>query len=232
MNKRSFLFGFGGLIVGLTIGFFAANAINQSTTSNVQKTLSSKDVPASGQQVQNFVVKDQPTKSAAMPEIAIVLEKAKNEPENLEAQIAAGDLYAKIQNLPKAIEFYLAANKIAPKDYSAIVKIGNAYFDSKQFEKASTWYEKALLIKPDDFGVRTDLGVSFVERENPDLQRALKEFETSLRSNAKHEPTLYNLTLAYFKSGNIAKADETAKQLEEIDPKSELSLKIKQLLEK
>jgi tetratricopeptide (TPR) repeat protein len=232
MSKKSFLFGFGGLIVGLVVGFFVANAMNQSSISVDQTALSAKGAPPTGQQVQNFVVKDQPTKSAAMPEIVEVLEKAKNEPANFEAQIAAGDLYAKIQNIPKAIEFYEAANKLAPKDYSAIVKLGNSYFDAKQFEEASVWYEKALLIKPDDFAVRTDLGVTFVERESPDLERAIMQFETSLKSNSKHQPTLYNLTLAYFKSGNVEKANETAKRLEEIDPRSELMLKIKQLFEK
>ena len=227
MNKNSLLFGIGGLVIGLIIGFFVANNLNQRGDLQNPTTISQQDAPF----VNNVVVKDQPTKNAMMPEIAQTLEKAKNEPNNFEAQIAAGDLYLKIQNFPKAIEFYETANKIKPENYETIVKIGNTYFDSKQFEQAEIWYEKALEQKPEDFGVRTDLGITFVERANPDLDRAIKEFQTSLKTNPKHEPTLYNLGVAYIKKGETEQARNIAKQLEEINPQSELNARFKQILQ-
>jgi tetratricopeptide (TPR) repeat protein len=229
MNKNSFLFGIGGLFIGLIIGFFVANNLNQPA--NFKNAANIPQQEPINPQVNNVVVKDQQTNGAMMPEIAQTLEKAKNEPDNFEAQTAAGDLYLKIQNFPKALEFYETANKIKPEDYETIVKIGNTNFDSKQYDKAKVWYEMALEKKPDDVGVRTDLGITFVERANPDLDRAIKEFQTSLKTNPKHEPTLYNLGVAYFKKGDLDQAKNIAKQLEQVNPQSELNARFRQILQ-
>ena len=67
--------------------------------------------------------------------------------------------------------------------------------------------------KSDDVNVRTDFGITFVERENPDLDRAVKEFQTSLQTNPKHEPALYNLGVAYYKKGNTAETEKILAQL-------------------
>lgn len=231
MNIKGFLYSVGGLCIGLVVGFFAANFLNSSTNIQDQATRLPHEATLLDQQIQNIVVKDQPAISGVMPNIAETLEKAKNEPNNFDAQIAAGDLYARIQNLPKAIEHYEFAAKQKPSDYDAIVKLGNSYFDSRQFENAEVWYEKALNINPSDFAVRTDLGVTFVERSKPDLVRAINEFQTSLQTNSEHEPTLYNLALAYFKSGDLDLANRTAIALQKVNPNGELTNRIKKLVE-
>jgi len=165
-----------------------------------------------------------------MPEIAQTLETADKEPENFEAQIKAGDMYAKIQKFDTAVEFYEKANNIKPEDYETIVKIGNTFFDSKQFEKAEKWYGHALAKKPEDVNVRTDFGITFVERENPDLNRAVKEFQTSLQTNPNHEPTLYNLGIAYYKKGDVEETKKVLAQLETLKPTSPLVERLKQIL--
>lgn len=228
MNKNSIFIGIGGLIIGLIIGFFGANNLNKSAEMQTQPTALNPGMP----QVNTVVVKDQPsTGGAMMPEIAQTLDKAASEPNNFEAQTKAGDLYLKIQNFPKAVEFYEAANKVKPDDYETIVKIGNAYFDSKQYESAETWYLKALEKKPDDVGVRTDLGITFLDRANPDLPRAIQEFQTSLKTNPKHELTIYNLGVAYIKTGDTENAKNIALRLEEVNPKGELTARFKQALQ-
>ncbi|MCA1639840.1 MAG: tetratricopeptide repeat protein [Acidobacteria bacterium] len=128
------------------------------------------------------------------------------------------------------MEFYQKANQIKPDDYQTIVKIGNTYFDSGQFEQAEKWYLEALEKKSADVNVRTDLGITFVEREMPDLDRAIKEFQTSLQTNPKHEPTLYNLGVAYYKKGNIEKSKETLNQLEIVNEQSELGKRLRQII--
>ncbi len=76
--------------------------------------------------------------------------------------------------------------------------------------------------KPDDTNVRTDLGITFVERDVPDFDRAVNEFQTSLKTNPKHEPTLYNLGAAYFKKGELEEANKILAQLEAVNPQSQL----------
>ena len=228
--RRNILFGIVGLLIGLAVGFFAANSINRNAFSQTNASQTSSDAPFLNQQIQNAAVKEQHAQGGMLPGVAETLEKAKNEPDNFEAQISAGDMYLRIQNFNRAIEFYQKANQIKPNDYQTIVKIGNAYFDAGQFEEAEKWYLNALEIKPDDVNVRTDLGITFVERATPDLDRAVREFQTSLRTNPKHEPTLYNLGVAYFKKGDTQKTKEISSQLETINPQSDLAKRLRQII--
>ena len=228
MNKQNILFGIIGLIVGSAIGFFAANSINR----NSQPVAVENQPNASfqNQQIQTVSVKEQPMQSGMPPDIAATLDRAKKEPNNFDAQMKAGEMYLQIKGFEKAVEFYQQAHRIRPEDYELIVKLGNVYFDFRRFEEAGKWYEQALSKKSNDTNVRTDLGITFVERENPDLDRAIKEFQTSLQTNPKHEPTLYNLGAAYFKKGDAEEANKILAQLETINPQSQLVGRLQQLI--
>lgn len=229
MQKNNFLYSVGGLLVGLIIGFLAANSINRSSLSAVAPDQSNE--PFQNRQTQVTGVKDQSLpQGKPLPEVAEKLDLAKNEPKNFNAQVQAGDVYLRIQGFDKAVEFYEKAHQIKPDDYEIIVKIGNTYFDAGKFEKAEEWYREALAKKPDDVNVRTDLGITFVERANPDLDRAVKEFQTSLQTNPAHEPTLYNLGVAYFKKGNLEETNRILSQLGAINPNSQLAERLRQIM--
>lgn len=227
MSKKNLFYGVGGLALGLVIGFFIANSINRSAISQQALTQNQTNSPNFPQQPSAAV---QTAPGAMMPQIAETLEKAKNKPNNFAAQVKAGDLYAQIQKFDKAVEFYEKALQINRDDYETIVKTGNSYFDMRQFETAEKWYLRALEKNADDVNVRTDLGTTFVERANPDFERAIKEFQTSLQKNPRHEPTLYNLGVAYLKKGDTAAAQKTLRQFEEINPQSELMIKLRQVI--
>ena len=230
MNRNSFLFGIVGLIVGLVVGFFAANSINRN---EVAQASLAQNPTIQNPQVQNILVKEQPaqTGGAMLPDVSAVIDKANSEPSNFDAQIKAGDLYQQIKGFDKAIAFYERAQKLQPENYDLTVKLGNTYFDARQFEKAAERYEQALAKKPDDTNVRTDLGITFVERAAPDFDRAVNEFQISLTTNPQHEPTLYNLGAAYFKRGNMEEANKILAQLEAVNPQSQLVGRLRQVIE-
>ena len=228
MNKENILSGTIGLIIGLVIGFFAANNINRGAVAP-KTALTQTDAPFASRQIQTSDIKDQPLQGKPLPEVSEKIDRAKNEPKNFDAQLEAGNLYVKIKSFDKAEEFYNRAGELNPSDYEKIVQLGNGFFDAGKFEKAQKWYEQALAKKPDDANVRTDLGVTFVERENPDLDRAIKEFQTSLKTNPNHEPTLYNLGIAYFRKGNLEEAQKISSQLETINPQGQLAGRLKQM---
>lgn len=227
MNRNSFTFGIGGLVIGLIVGFFAANSLNRGETT---QTASTQIAP---NQIQNIVVKDQPAQNggAMLPDVSAVIDRANNAPDDFEAQIKAGDMYQQIKGFDKAAAFYERAAQINPNDYDLIVKLGNVYFDARQFEHAAEWYERALAKRPDDANVRTDFGITFVERNNPDFDRAVSEFETSLKTNPKSEPTLYNLGAAQFKKGNREEADRALARLEAVNPNSSLVGRLRQVIQ-
>jgi tetratricopeptide (TPR) repeat protein len=227
--QKSFLYGIIGLIVGLAFGFIAANSINRNSAQTVSQMPSNATTQTS--QVPNILVKDQPAARGAMlPDISAVIDRANSEPTNFDAQIKAGDLYQQIKGFDKAAAFYERAHQIKSDDYDLIVKLGNVYFDAGQFEQAADWYERALVKKPNDANVRTDLGITFVERSAPDFDRAVSEFQASLKTNPKHEPTLYNLGAAYFKQGNTAEANKILAELEAVNPNSQLVGRLRQII--
>jgi tetratricopeptide (TPR) repeat protein len=228
--QKNILFGIGGLIAGLIIGFLAANSINRNAISQQNTAQTQTNAPFANQQTQSSDIKEQQLLSNPLPEVSEKLDKAKNEPNNFDAQMEAGDLYVKIQAFDKAQEFYNRAEQLKPSDYEKIVQLGNGFFDAGKFEKAEKWYEQALAKKPDDINVRTDLGITFVEREKPDLDRAVKEFQTSLETNPRHEPTLYNLAVAYLKKGNFEETQQVLRQLEDVNPQGRLVERLKQIL--
>jgi tetratricopeptide (TPR) repeat protein len=230
MMQKNILFGIVGLIVGLIIGFFVANKINRNETSQSTVAQTQTNAPFANKQTQTSDIKEQPVQGKPLPEISEKLDKAKNEPNNFEAQIEAANLYIKIRAFDKAEEFYNRAEQLNPSEYEKIVLLGNGFFDIGKFEKAEKWYGQALAKKPNDVNVRTDLGITFVERANPDFDRAIKEFRTSLETNPNHEPTLYNLGIARFKQGNLDEAQKVSNRLEAINPQGQLNEKLKQII--
>ena len=127
MNKNSVLFGIVGIIIGLVIGFAGANYLNESA---VQKTqipqnpqvpqMPAQQMPA-GQQTQGG------QQTGMQPDVQKVLDKAKNEPENYDAQLNAARMYSQIQRFTEALEFYQKAQQIKPNEFESNALLGNAF---------------------------------------------------------------------------------------------------------
>lgn len=225
---KYFFVGAGCLIFGFFVGFFVSNNLNRNAGLQAVSTQGQNNPPGFNQQTQVASVKE--PNGAMMPDVAETLSQAKNQPENFEAQMTAGDMYQKINNFEKAAQFYDAAAVLKPTEHEKLVRLGNSFFDVRQYEKAETFYSQALEKKPDDIAVRTDLGITFVERQNPDYDRAIKEFREALKSNPKHEPTLFNLSKAFYQKGDPENAQKYLTQLEQTSPNSQLVGRLKQVI--
>ena len=81
--------------------------------------------------------------------------------------------------------------KANPNDVVALVKVANVYYDGQQFPEAIKYYERALKIEPENADVRTDLGTALWYMGDAD--KAIAEFQRSLRSRPGHPATLFNL---------------------------------------
>ena len=227
MNKQNILYGIIGVLAGFIIGFFFANSLNRNAalqSAAVQNLPNSQINPQSQSAVS---VKDSPN-GAMIPEVAQTLDAAQKQPDEFAAQIKAGQMYLKIQNTDKAAEFFKRAVAAHKDTFEDLTALGNAYFDIKNFEEAEKWYSQALVKNPDDVDVRTDLGSTFMERPQPDMDRAIREYRTSLEKNPKHESTLFNLSLALLRKGDSQGAQESLKQLETVNPNSPLISKLKE----
>ena len=221
MSKDNILFSIIGLLLGFIVGFmFANNANQQAAKPRPTQPASQANLPPDHPQLPSNAVADQPDSQAgaSMPAVSAAIQKARNEPDNFEAQKQAGEMFYQIQRWEEAIDYWLRANKLKPDDYQTIVNIGNAYFESGKYELAEQWYTSALLKNQKDVNVRTDLGTTFMARTPPDFDRAVKEYRRSLELNPNHEQTLHNMVIAYTKKGQAKEAQEMIERLEKVNP--------------
>lgn len=228
MNKENSLFGIVGLLVGLIVGFMFANSVNKGAIDGS---------PAAAMKLNSNIPPGHPdigTTGAApgstggmQPEVQAAIDKAKQSPDDFDAQVAAADMYYQISRFDDAIALLKRANQLKPDDREVIVHLGNANFDGNHYEEAEKWYVAALAKKADDVNVRTDLGLTFVFRDPPNYDRAIQEFNKSLETDPNHIQTLQNLTVAYTKKGDSAKAALTLSKLENADPKNTAIAKLR-----
>lgn len=219
MNKENLMYGVIGLLVGSIIGFTFANNVNRSYVGQMPEAANT----APGGSDPTLPPGHPPlapggNSDTAMPQIAESIDKARNEPQNYDAQMTAGDLFYQIQRFEDAAKFYEQAIKLRPKEAEPLIKLGNARFDGEQFAEAEKWYVKALEIDPKNLNVRTDLGLTFFLREPRDLERAIKEFKDVLAQKPDLEIALQNLMLAYKEAGDEANRKATEDKLRAINP--------------
>lgn len=237
MTKDNILFSVIGLLLGLIVGFAFANTVNQrgyerraaeqqpaiaSSTGNPAQgagapSQNASQVPGNHPPVPANGVADQ---SRMPPEIQITIQKAKDEPNNFEAQMKAAQLYYQIKRFGEAVTYYSRANQIRPESYEAVIALGNVNFDAENYDAAEKWYTAALAKRPDDVNARTDLGLVFVYRQPEDYDRAIKEFRRSLEINPRHEQTLQNITFALAQKGQRDEAQAALKKLAEVNPQN------------
>ncbi|MCA1557672.1 MAG: tetratricopeptide repeat protein [Acidobacteria bacterium] len=221
MSKDNILFSIIGVLLGFIIGFMFANNANQQAAKPraASATAAQGNLPPDHPQIPSNAVADQPgAQTGALPQVQAAIEKARNEPDNFEAQKQAGEMFYRIQRWDEAVDYWLKANKLKPDDYETIVNLGNVYFEAGKYELAEQWYTSALVKKPDDVNVRTDLGTTFMARTPPDFDRAIKEYRRSLELNPNHEQSLHNIVIAYTKKGLAKEAQEMIARLEKVNP--------------
>ena len=145
MNRENLLFAIIGLLLGFIVGFMFASSMSQKA--QTQTASASQGLPADHPPVGAQSGGD----PAAMREqVTAQIAKARNEPENFDAQVQAANLFYQIQRYDQAIEFLLKANKLKPTDYETVANLGLVNLDAGHFDQAETWYRAAVKMKPDD----------------------------------------------------------------------------------
>ena len=231
MSRENLLFSIIGILLGFIVGFIFANSIN--TSGNAPRT------PAASTTRNASLPPDHPpldsdamaNPQAMQVDVQRAIQQARSEPDNFAAQMKAAELYYRIQRYDDAIDFLTRANQLRPDDYEAIVNLGNTNFDAERYDAAERWYTIALEKKPDDVDVRTDLGLTFLFRNPPDTDRAIKEFRTSLQREPNHEQTLQNLVFALTRKGDVKEAQTTLEKLEKVNPDNRALSKLRSDLE-
>lgn len=220
MGKDRLIVGIGGVVIGLVIGFLFANSLNRSAS---ETQASSPSVNQNAPANLNLPPDHPPvgkagdqTATAPLPQVMEAIERAKQKPDDFEAQMTAADLYYQIQRYTDAAELYEKANQLKPNELEPLIKLGNSYFDAEQYESAEKWYLAALKKTPNDVNVRTDLGLTFFLRTPRDIDRAVEEYQAALAIAPDNEIALQNLALAYIETGDKQNLQITIEKLQKV----------------
>ena len=184
MNRENILFAIIGVLLGFIVGFMFASSMSQKAaqtqTASASQNLPSDHPPVGSQQA--------PMDPAAMREqVTAQIEKARNEPNNFEAQLQAAQLYYRIQRFDQAIEFLLKANQLKPTDYETVVTLALVNLDAGHYDQSEKWYRAALKMKTDD--IRVLAGVAAATLGKGDATAA----EAAIAQLEKFDPTSEDL---------------------------------------
>ncbi len=150
------------------------------------------------------------------------------DPQSSEAQYLLGNAYNQIggaetddtkrrDDLARAVDAYLAAIKLDPKNDAAYTNLATVYYQNGQFDEAQTQVEAALKLKPDDSVSHYVLGTIHLQRDPkkyPDaLDKAEQEFLAALKSDSKLGAAYVGLANVYLFKGDYQKALETRRRV-------------------
>lgn len=162
MNRENLLFAVIGVLLGFIVGFMFASSMSQKVA-QTQMAGASQNMPADHPPVGAQGAADP---AAQRERVMAQIEKARSEPNNFEAQMAAAQLYYQIQRYDQAIEFLLKANQLKPTDFDAVAALGVVNLDAGHFDQAEKWYRAALKMKSDDEAVLAGLAEATIQQGN------------------------------------------------------------------
>ncbi len=185
MSRENILFAIIGLLLGFIVGFMFASSMSQKAAmpavAGSAQGLPADHPPVGGGQGAA------PNPQAMQAQVQASIEKARNEPQNFEAQIQAADLYYQIQRYDQALEYLLKANQLKPTDYRTVVLLGMVNLDATHYDQAEKWYRAAMKMKQDDVMVLAGLAATTLQKGDA------KAAEVAIAQLEKADPTSEDL---------------------------------------
>lgn len=185
MSRENLLFAIIGILLGFIVGFMFASSMSQKQAT--QLAGASQGLPADHPPIAGGGGQNAPDPQAMRAEVAGQLEKARNEPNNFDAQIKAAQLYYQIQRYDQAIEFLLKANTLKPTDYQTVVALAVTNLDAEHYDTAERWYRAAMKMKSDDVMVLAGLADTTLKKGDA------KAAEDAIAKLEKVDPTAEDL---------------------------------------
>jgi len=221
MSKDNILFSIIGVLLGVIVGYAFATNLNRAGVAPRAPPGDAAAEPAPNSELpeNHPPITEGPGSEQAEGSVtdSALIEQALASPDNFDAQMQGAAVQYRNRRFDEAIGLLMNANRLRPDSYEAIVALGNANFDAGRYEIAEKWYTAALVKNPRDINVRNDLGLTFLFREQKNVDRAIQEFRRSLTLDQRHEQSLQNLVVALIKKGRFDEAEATLGKLREVN---------------
>lgn len=218
MNKENVLFSLVGIGFGLFFGFVFVTWANQKAQTKPRAAAPGASDQASGAR-------------ASAEEIEAAIKRAKESPDDFDAQMQGARAYYETQRFDDAIQLLLHANDLQQKNIEPVIALGDVNADAGNYKSAEKWYAAALEMKPDDANVRASLARVFLISTPPDDVRAVAELRRALKTDPRNEPALQYLAFALAHQRDERGARDALSQLEKINPSNPVIPRLRQEIE-
>jgi tetratricopeptide (TPR) repeat protein len=136
-----------GLVIGLVCGFKWANygyRRDQAAAVNAQAAQAAAKLkePGGG----NSLTPEQGQQ--AINEVKAIIDKARANPNDFDAQRSAAEQFLQIQRPEGAVEFLNNAVRIKPDDVETMTRLAQAHFFTEKFDESVKWSRAALKRQP------------------------------------------------------------------------------------
>ena len=218
------IYGLFGLLIGLVIGFWIANAVNR----NFSPPLVNQN-PISLQQTK---APENSGEKLSLDEIKAAFAAAENRKEDAVFQKNLGlalTRYVKVQNdssfLSELITLLERANRLSnEKDTDVLTALGEVYFiqaqeksEARLYEKSRNLYQRAIRLNPDNADIKTAYASTFLFSKPANPEAAITELNSILKQNPNNEDALQLLILALNQSDKIEIAEQKLSELKKIN---------------
>ena len=176
MTRENFLFAIIGVLLGFILGFMLHGVMSQRDAERASASTQSRpELPSDHPPIDN-AGSGNPQQS--MEQVQETIARARNNPKDFDAQIAAARLEYQIQQYDEAVKFLLAANQIRPDDYEVILNLGIVNANAGHWDAAEKWYKAAAVKNPKDVTVASSLAdISLRKGDVVASEKAIKNLE-------------------------------------------------------
>lgn len=212
MDKNKYLVGIIGLGIGFMLSFFLTKNYNSSNASTPNAPaaagMAGAGAGAGGQQ-------------AMMGQVAQVIEKAKNAPNDFQAQVEAATLFNKIGRTAETVDYLKKAYAVDANKFGELGAagfIGQYYFDQKNYAESEVWFNRAIKAEPKEADLYVALAETYVQREPAQPEQAIPQLQQAISIDPKNGHALGHLIEAYALKKDARGAEDALKKLKEADP--------------
>jgi len=175
LTRDNFLFAVIGILLGFIVGFMLHGVMSQrdaeraATTTQRQQQLP-PDHPPIGADGSTDGTNAGAGSQQSMEQVQQTIGRARSNPKDFDAQVAAASLEYQIGQYDQAIQFLLTANQLKPDNYDVLVSLGTANMDAQHWDAAEKWFKAAQVRNSKDVTVAASL--AFVSLQKGDVKAA------------------------------------------------------------
>jgi tetratricopeptide (TPR) repeat protein len=222
VNKNKYVVALIGLAAGFVVSFFLTQNYNKANAG--PPSSSGGGVTAAG---------GAGGQQAMMGQVQQVIEKAKSNPNDFQAQVEAARVFNQIGRTAETVDYLKKAYAIDASKFNQLGAagfIGQYYFDQKNYPEAEVWLTRAIKAEPGEAELYIALAETYVQREPPQPDQAIAQLQQALNVNSKSGHALGHLIEAYALKKDARSAEDTLKRLKDADPTNERISKLETMV--